>query len=96
MKLRVSPNCSHQIATCGDQSHVVAECKWDDYRDHIIACVNACHRAGLTAEDLEQDAVGKLVEAAEIGLSFIPECKWGYKHAEVVAALAPFRKGGES
>lgn len=63
--MQVRKTCDQQIVTCGEQSHVVATCHWEDYRRHIIACVNACHRLGLTAEQLNAGVLDELIAAAK-------------------------------
>lgn len=58
-----NPHCKVFDVIDSKRSTVALYVSPDDSR-YIVAAVNACHRLGLTVEELEAGAIAKLVEAA--------------------------------
>lgn len=83
----------HVAAYDADGNHIIQFCD-KDAAAYIVAAVNACHRLGLTAEQLEADAIGKLVEQANsVLLNYYDDpMRTQFAIARMRSTLKPFQK----
>lgn len=75
-----------------------ADCDYQADMQYIIAAVNACHRAGLTVEELEAGAIGELVNQMREVDDCLSQMGWHTDRGvlqRVKSSLRPFMKTAE-